>query len=124
MTAMRNSNAKHIDFGFLQGAFPNPRELPVNVDMMMEKNNYFLVGEWKKPNEKISRGQEIMLQRLAEIKNIKVLIITGNSDDEDCYVDKVEQMHGDGTKEELGEGLTFFTNLMQAWHTLATQRKL
>lgn len=119
MTAMRNPNAKHIDFGFLKGAFPNPRELPVNVDMIMEKNNNFIIGEWKKPNEKISKGQEIMLQRLAGREKVIVLIIEGNSDDEECYVNTVSQMSSTGKIELLGEGKDFLVNLMTAWHVHA-----
>jgi hypothetical protein len=119
MTAMRNSNAKHIDFGFMQGIFPNPRELPVNIDMIMEKNNKFIIGEWKKPSEKISLGQEIMLKNLAKRDNIIVLIIEGNSDDEECYVNKVEQLHTDGSRELLGEGKQFLLDLFSAWHKQA-----
>jgi len=123
MTAMRNSNAKHIDFGFMQGIFPNPRELPVNIDMIMEKNNKFIVGEWKKPNEQISIGQSIMLKNLAQRKDVIVLIIEGNSDNEECYVNKVEQLHPNGSKELLGEGKQFLLDLMQGWHEYARGEK-
>jgi hypothetical protein len=122
--SMRNSLAKHVDFGFLKDAFPNPRELPVNIDMIMEKNHYFIIGEWKKPGEIISNGQEIMLKRLANIDKIKVLIITGNSDDMECYIDKVEQLYADGNKKLLGKGIEFFKALMSEWHKYATQGKL
>jgi hypothetical protein len=123
MGAMRNANAKHVDFGFLKGMFPNPRELPVNVDMMMEKNHFFIVGEWKKPNEIISKGQEIMLMRLAAIQNVHVLIIEGSSDDTECYVNKVEEMHKDGRLQELGTGIEFLKILMKAWHARACSQR-
>ena len=48
MTAMRNPDAKHIDFGELVGVIPsNPRFLPSNLDMVLERRGSFLVGEWK-----------------------------------------------------------------------------
>jgi hypothetical protein len=114
MKAMKKPNAKHVDFGFLKGMFPNPRELPVNVDMMMEKGNSFIVGEWKKPKETLSKGQEIMLMNLARRDKMIVLIIEGSSDDTECYVNKVEQMHKNGSLEELGRGTEFLKNLMKA----------
>jgi hypothetical protein len=123
MGAMRNANAKHVDFGFLKGMFPNPRELPVNVDMMMEKNHCFIVGEWKKPKETLSKGQEIMLMRLAARRNVHVIIIEGSSDDTECYVNKVEEMHKDGRLQELGTGIEFLKILMKAWHARACSQR-
>jgi hypothetical protein len=120
---MNKPNAKHVDFGFLKGMFPNPRELPVNVDMMMEKNHCFIVGEWKKPKETLSKGQEIMLMRLAARRNIHVIIIEGSSDDTECYVNKVEEMHKDGRLQELGTGIEFLKILMKAWHTHACSQR-
>jgi hypothetical protein len=123
MGAMEKPNAKHVDFGFLKGMFPNPRELPVNVDMMMEKGNSFIVGEWKKPKETLSKGQEIMLMNLARRDKMIVLIIEGSSDDTECYVNKVEQMHKNGSLEELGRGTEFLKNLMKAWHAYACSQR-
>ena len=120
---MNKPNAKHVDFGFLKGMFPNPRELPVNVDMMMEKNHCFIVGEWKKPKETLSRGQEITLKRLAARRNIHVIIIEGSSDDTECYVNKVEEMHKDGRLQELGTGIEFLKILMKAWHARACSQR-
>jgi hypothetical protein len=120
---MNKPNAKHVDFGFLKGMFPNPRELPVNVDMMMEKNHCFIVGEWKKPKETLSKGQEIMLMRLAARRNIHVIIIEGSSDDTECYVNKVEEMHKDGRLQELGTGIEFLKILMKAWHARACSQR-
>ena len=123
MLSMNKPNAKHVDFGFLKGMFPNPRELPVNVDMMMEKNHCFIVGEWKKPKETLSRGQEITLKRLAARRNIHVIIIEGSSDDTECYVNKVEEMHKDGRLQELGTGIEFLKILMKAWHARACSQR-
>jgi hypothetical protein len=120
---MNKPNAKHVDFGFLKGMFPNPRELPVNVDMMMEKNHCFIVGEWKKPKETLSKGQEIMLMRLAARRNVHVIIIEGSSDDTECYVNKVEEMHKDGRLQELGTGIEFLKILMKAWHARACSQR-
>ena len=123
MLSMNKPNAKHVDFGFLKGMFPNPRELPVNVDMIMEKNHCFIVGEWKKPKETLSRGQEITLKRLAARRNIHVIIIEGSSDDTECYVNKVEEMYKDGRLKELGTGIEFLKILMKAWHTHACSQR-
>ena len=65
-TAMRNSQAQHTDFGFLQGVIPsNPKFMPSNVDMMLERKGKFFIGEWKREGEQISMGQKILLRALA-----------------------------------------------------------
>ena len=82
MTAMRNPDAKHTDFTDLIGVIPsNPKLLPSNLDMVIERFGHFLIGEWKRPNEKISMGQEILLKRLATKDDIVVLLIEGDTDD-------------------------------------------
>ena len=64
-TAMRNPEAKHLDFGELRGIIPeNPRFLPSNLDMILERHQQFFIGEWKRPNEPISKGQFILLSKL------------------------------------------------------------
>ncbi len=87
---MRNPNAKHIDYGFLQGEIPdNPNFMPSNIDGIIERNGSFMVLEWKRRNEKISKGQERLLKALAQ-NNITVAIICGDTDNglnfEHCWL--------------------------------------
>ena len=80
-TAMRNSHAQHTDFGFMTGWCPgNPKAMPSNLDMVLERRGKFLVAEWKRPGEKISTGQEILLTELSGKPDFTVLIITGHAD--------------------------------------------
>ena len=48
---MRNRQAPHIDFADLVGLMD--KRLPSNIDMVMERHGKFLIGEWKRPDEKI-----------------------------------------------------------------------
>ena len=72
---MRNPFAIHLNFDELLGTIPeNPKILPSNIDMIYERCGKFLIGEWKRPNEKISIGQSILLNALATQDNFIVLI--------------------------------------------------
>jgi hypothetical protein len=122
--SMRNSLAKHIDFGFLKGSFRNLNELPINIDMLMEKNGYFVIAEWKKPGEHISRGQCIALERLAQMPRVTVLIITGNSDENECYINDIEQVTAKGKIVLVGNGLDFFCERMKGWYERASNGRL
>jgi predicted ATPase len=122
--SMRNSLAKHIDFGFLKGLFRNLSELPINIDMLMEKNGYFVIAEWKKPGEHIPKGQMIALKRLAEMPRVNVLIITGNSDENECYINDIEQVTAEGKLVLVGNGLDFFRERMKGWYDRASNGKL
>ena len=78
--AMRNPDAKHIDYGFLQGVIPeSPNFMPSNVDGIVERHGSFMVLEWKRKNEKISTGQAILLKALAK-KGFTVIIVCGDTD--------------------------------------------
>ena len=70
--------------------------------MMYERNGYFLVGEWKRPNESISIGQSILLKQLAKQPQTIVLIIQGNTDAE-MQIDEFWLLKSDGTKKSLGK---------------------
>lgn len=126
MTAMRNPDAKHTDFGDLIGVIPsNPKLLPSNLDMVLERNGYFLVGEWKRPNESISLGQEILLKNLSKMPNFIVLVIEGNTDD-GMVVNKVS-MYGLKTENgwsstdlmEIGNSLDDLKNTIRMWYAKA-----
>jgi hypothetical protein len=65
MTKLMRSNPSHIDYGDFKGLIPkNPNFVPSNIDGIVERNGKFLVMEWKRPNEKVSIGQQILLKEL------------------------------------------------------------
>jgi hypothetical protein len=78
---MRNPNAKHLDFTELQGVIPdNPKWLPSNIDMLMERKGKFLLCEWKQEGEEFGGGQKLLLKALANHPDFTVLIVQGNTD--------------------------------------------
>ena len=110
MSLMRNPNAPHIDFTDLYGVYKN--YVPSNIDMMYERKGYFLVGEWKRPNESISVGQSILLQQLARQPRFLVIIIQGNTD-AGMHVDEFWLLKSDGTKKSLGKSLKSLRNFIE-----------
>lgn len=119
MTAMRNPDAKHIDFAELIGVIPsNPKFLPSNLDMVLERKGSFLVGEWKRPNENISRGQEILLQNLATKPKFTVILIEGDTDD-GMVVNKIEVMHPIKGIIEWGYSVDSLKDLIRQWYARA-----
>jgi hypothetical protein len=74
---MRNPHAPHIDFTELMVG----KMCPSDIDMVLERNGYFLFGEWKRPGEQVSEGQKIMLRALHKVPRVTVLIIEGDTDD-------------------------------------------
>ena len=103
---MRNSLASHIDFRDFQGLIPqNSHFLPSNIDMICERNGHFLIGEWKKPNENMATGQQMLLKAFAQVPNFTVLVIIGNTDAETEVGDVFQVVLGRCVK--IGEGLEF-----------------
>jgi hypothetical protein len=58
----------------------SPGFTPSNVDGIAERKGKFLVMEWKRQNEKSSKGQQYLLRSLAAQPNFIVVIIRGNTD--------------------------------------------
>ena len=114
MGLMRNPDARHIDFTELNGVYKN--YVPSNVDMMYERKGYFLVGEWKRPNESISVGQSILLQQLAIQPRFLVIIIQGNTDD-GMHIDEFWLLKSDGTKKSLGKSLESLKKFIRKFFT-------
>lgn len=112
---MRNPNAVHIDFRDLMGIRELGKILPSNLDMVIERYGQFLVGEWKRSNESISRGQEILLMNLARQPSFTVLIIQGHTDGGVMVVDEFWQMDGAGELKSLGTGADKFKQLIVFW---------
>ena len=116
--AMRNPNAKHIDYGFLQGEIPdNPNFMPSNIDGIIERNGSFMVLEWKRRNEKISKGQERLLKALAQ-NNITVAIICGDTDNglnfDHCWL-----LNNKGEPEVKYTKYEDFLEYYKFWYSLA-----
>ena len=90
MNAMRNPQAPHLDFGFMSGWIPNnPKAMPSNLDMVIERRGNLLVAEWKRENEKVSRGQQILLSNTASKDGILVLVVNGHTDGGNPVVGKI-----------------------------------
>jgi len=114
--AMR-SDAKHIDFGFLAGAIPsNPKALPSNIDGIYERGGRFLVLEFKKPQEKLGVGQEIMLKKMTVAQNWQVWIVTGNFDTNPIEFHVAEKLLPNGTRQTIAETLVEFRYKIKSWH--------
>ena len=62
----------------LKGCFGNTTIEPSDIDGIVERNGYFLVIEAKGKNARLSRGQEIMLRRLAKIDKFTVIVVWGD----------------------------------------------
>ena len=60
---------------------PKPTSV-VDVDGILERKGKFLILEWKRDNEEVSKGQQYMLQALASKPDFTVVILIGNTDTE------------------------------------------
>lgn len=111
---MRNPKALHVDFRDLIGVMG--KILPSNVDMIVERNGYFLVGEWKRAGEDLSIGQSILLKQLAKIDDkFVVLIIQGHTDEGVMVIDKFWRMGNDGIIRALGDTVEKFKKFLVHW---------
>lgn len=119
---MRNSNAAHIDFGFLRGVIPlNPKLLPSDLDMVIERKGQFFIAEWKRSGELMSDGQKRTLKELSYLPNFFVYIIEGYSDHEHRQVGEVCKMKSN-TIESLGKGEDFLKDMIRAWYKYANSK--
>ena len=62
----------------LKGCFGNTTIEPSDIDGIVERNGYFLILETKGRNASLSRGQEIMLRRLAKLDKFTVVVVWGD----------------------------------------------
>ena len=119
MNAMRNPEARHLDFGDLVGAIPqNPKALPSNLDMIMERNGRFLVGEWKRAGEALPEGQRILLQALARHQAFKVFIVQGNTD-AGMTVEKLWKVRAGGDCQPLTASVEDLRMVLRDWYAEA-----
>jgi len=113
---MRSLNASHIDFNGFVGVIPsNPKFLPSDLDMILERRNCFLVGEWKRSGEIMSEGQLLLLKSLARQPQFIVLIISGNTDDETVVTD-VRWVTPRGRLQLIGSSFDDLKNIIARWY--------
>lgn len=87
MGALRNPDARHIDFEPFKGVIPsNPKLLPCDIDFVIERKGHFLVAEWKRENETFSAGQRLMLEALSRVDGFTVLLVNGYSTENEFQV--------------------------------------
>jgi len=119
MKLMRNMFATHTDYADLKGVIhSNPSFVPSNVDGICERKGKFLIMEWKRPNEKVSMGQQILLKALAAKDDFMVVIIYGNTDNS-MVIDKYWLLQKDGTPMHHGTGVEMFKQFYRQWYELA-----
>jgi hypothetical protein len=109
---MRNRLAVHIDFKDINGLMG--KRVPSNIDMIMERHGHFLIGEWKRDNEKISVGQQILLKQLARVNKFTVIVINGDTDN-GMVIKKFWQLNKDETFTVLGKSTQDFKNYLLKW---------
>lgn len=113
---MRNEALGHIDFNAFQNLHTNSKIIPMDLDMIWERKGKFLVCEWKRPEEKVSKGQEILLKQLSRQENFTVLIIFGWTDPETV----IQRFYT--VKEHdcrlAGEGLEQLKEYIRLWFTV------
>ena len=110
---MRNPKALHIDFKDLNGLMG--KIVPSNIDMVIERNGYFLIGEWKRAGEPISVGQDILLKRMARVPKFLVLIIQGHTTDSVMVVDEFWRIDDRGIQVSLGKSVEVFKQFLVHW---------
>jgi len=116
---MRNMFATHTDYADFKGLITaNPAFVPSNVDGIAERNGQFLIMEWKRPGEKVSNGQRIMLQALASKPSFMVVIIYGNTDTE-TIIDSYWLLTPEGKPVKTGIGFESFKQFYRDWYALA-----
>jgi len=120
---MRNMFATHTDYSEFKGLIPtNLHLVPSNVDGILERNGQFLILEWKRPGEKVSDGQRIMLQALAAKPSFMVVIIYGNTDNE-TIIDSYWLLTPEGKPIKTGIGFESFKQFYRQWYELANGYK-
>ena len=120
---MRNMFATHTDYADFKSLITaNPAFVPSNVDGIAERNGYFLIMEWKRPGEKVSEGQRIMLQALAAKPGFMVVIIYGNTDNE-TIINSYWVLTPTGKAVKNGVGFESFKQWYRQWYEFADGNK-
>ena len=114
---MRNRDAPHIDFTELMGLLG--KVAPSNLDMVYERKGSFLVAEWKRDGEQVSKGQEILLKSLSRLPSHTVLIINGYTEDREMTVGKFWRVSPYDKCVLAGEGLNALKDYIVEWYMVA-----
>ena len=118
---MRNPYASHTDYGDFYGLIhDNAGFLPSNVDGICERKGKFLVMEWKRENENISKGQQYLLKAFAKQPNFIVLIIYGDTDN-GTNVKKFYLVNQDGSCTLAGSNFEALKQYYLQWYEYANQ---
>ena len=116
---MRNMFATHTDYGDFFGLIPeNPQFVPSNVDGICERKGKFLVMEWKRPKEAVSKGQEYLIKALAKQPNFIVIIIYGDTDN-GTNVEKFYLVNQDGSCTLAGSNFEALKQYYLQWYEYA-----
>ena len=119
MRTMRSPGAAHIDFGDFAGMIEsNPKLLPGDIDMIIERKGKFFVGEWKRQGENLSQGQEILLKTLAKQSQFTVCVIVGNTDNE-TVINSVLCISKSGEYKKIGASLDDLKVFINQWYEWA-----
>lgn len=120
MKLMRNQNPICIDFFQFKGMIEsNPKACPSNIDMIFERRGKFLIGEWKRELEQLSKGQEILLKALARQDNFFVLLICGDTDGDETLVSKFWWVTKNGRFKQGGSTFDELRNFVTRWYNWA-----
>jgi len=115
---MRSAHAAHIDFGEFAGMIEsNPKLLPCDIDMVIERKGKFFIGEWKREGETMNKGQAILLQSFAKQSQFTVCVIIGNTDNE-TIISEVFYINKSGEYKKIGasfDDLKVFINQWYEW---------
>jgi hypothetical protein len=76
------------------------------------------VGEWKRDNETMSMGQEILLKNLAKQPQFTVVIIHGDTDNE-TIVKGFDAIYPDGSFKRLGHSFEELKSFITRWYNWA-----
>ena len=93
--------------------------VPSNLDMVYERKGSFLVAEWKRDGEKISKGQEILLKALSRLPSHTVLIINGYTKNQRMTVGSFWRVLPDEQCVLAGKGLTELKDYIVEWYLSA-----
>ena len=119
MKLMRNMFATHTDYAeFKVLISANPTFVPSNVDGIAERNGNFLIMEWKRPGEKMSEGQKILLKALARTPKFIVVVIIGDTDN-GTNIQEFWQYTIDGKAFMSGKGFGSFKEFYKLWYSFA-----
>jgi len=111
---MRDSSPTHIDYGDFVGLVNAPGFTPSNVDGIAETKGHFLIMEWKRPKESVSKGQQYMLEALAKKPDFNVVIIRGDTDN-GVNIQKFYEVLPTGGCELIGNGWEEFKQYYIGW---------